>query len=131
MAAPDICRARATADPPQDCDAPFCGCDPAWSYAIELLRESGWLSPEEIRVQVRQRVDDPHLWVCERHPDRAPFHDGCAGPGMLLREYLTGLHGAIEEAARLITACTSLPKPEDRLLAIARTLHPHRRRPTP
>jgi hypothetical protein len=28
---------------PQDCDAPFCGCNPAWSECIEMLIECGLL----------------------------------------------------------------------------------------
>jgi hypothetical protein len=37
------CMASATSDPPQDCDAPFCGCDPAWSACIEMLQECNLL----------------------------------------------------------------------------------------
>jgi hypothetical protein len=33
-----------------DCDAPFCGCNPAWSDAIELLQECGWKSPDKLRA---------------------------------------------------------------------------------
>lgn len=36
------CRAQRTADPPIDCEAPFCGCNPAWTEAIAMLRECGW-----------------------------------------------------------------------------------------
>ena len=36
------CRAQRMADPPQDCDAPFCGCHPAWADAIQMLLECGW-----------------------------------------------------------------------------------------
>lgn len=35
-------------DPPMDCDAPFCGCNPEWHKVIEALQESGWKSPQEI-----------------------------------------------------------------------------------
>jgi len=41
------CKANRAADPPQDCDAPFCGCNPAWTQAIEWLQECGWLSERE------------------------------------------------------------------------------------
>ena len=36
------CRAQRTADPPQDCGAPFCGCRPAWADAVQMLLECGW-----------------------------------------------------------------------------------------
>lgn len=42
-----VCKANRTADPPQDCDAPYCGCNEAWSECIEMLVESGWQSPQE------------------------------------------------------------------------------------
>ena len=41
------CKASATADPPQDCDMPFCGCDPTFHAVMETLQESGWLPCEE------------------------------------------------------------------------------------
>jgi polyhydroxyalkanoate synthesis regulator phasin len=41
------CAATLSTDPPMDCDAPFCGCDPAWSACIEMLQESGWLTSVE------------------------------------------------------------------------------------
>lgn len=38
------CQARNYTGPdPQDCDAPFCGCNPAWSECIEMLQECGLL----------------------------------------------------------------------------------------
>lgn len=37
------CRANRTADPPQDCDWPWCGCDPAADKVIEALEEQGVL----------------------------------------------------------------------------------------
>lgn len=36
------CKANRTADPPQDCDAPYCGCNPEWTRCIEWLVEAGW-----------------------------------------------------------------------------------------
>jgi hypothetical protein len=41
------CKANPTADPPQDCDFPFCGCDPNAINVIETLQESGWIGPKE------------------------------------------------------------------------------------
>lgn len=58
------CPASATSDPPQDCDAPFCGCDPAWSYVIDALRESGWFSREEVDARVAAREGElNHQWA--------------------------------------------------------------------
>jgi|SRR5580693_1235653 hypothetical protein len=41
------CRARPTADPPQDCDWPVCGCDPYADKVIGALEESGALTSTE------------------------------------------------------------------------------------
>jgi hypothetical protein len=41
--APWKCKAQRTADPPQDCDWPVCGCDPYADKVIEALQESGKL----------------------------------------------------------------------------------------
>lgn len=46
---PRGCHANMYSDPPQDCDAPYCGCNPAWTQAIEMLQEIGWKSPDEAR----------------------------------------------------------------------------------
>jgi hypothetical protein len=35
------CKAQRTADPPQDCDWPVCGCDPYADKVIAALEESG------------------------------------------------------------------------------------------
>ena len=42
------CKAQRTADPPQDCNHPFCGCDPHAERIIETLLECGW-GPEATR----------------------------------------------------------------------------------
>ena len=44
------CAATLGFDPPQDCDAPFCGCNPEWPKVIEMLQECGWKSPAELRA---------------------------------------------------------------------------------
>jgi hypothetical protein len=50
------CKARTTAtDPPQDCDWPFCGCDPHAEKVIDSLREQGWASARE-HANVRQAL---------------------------------------------------------------------------
>jgi hypothetical protein len=35
------CKAKRTADPPQDCNWPFCGCDPYANKVIDTIEESG------------------------------------------------------------------------------------------
>jgi len=56
------CLAQRTADPPQDCDAPFCGCNPVWLDALTMAQESGWLTltdATDLRAQLataRERV---------------------------------------------------------------------------
>ena len=52
---PHKCAATMGFDPPQDCNAPYCGCDPAWSECIKLLQECGWKSPDELR-ELEQRL---------------------------------------------------------------------------
>lgn len=39
------CRAKRTADPPQDCNWPLCGCDPYADRVIGALLECGWNPP--------------------------------------------------------------------------------------
>jgi hypothetical protein len=40
------CKAQPTADPPQDCDWPTCGCDPYADKVVEALQESGKLAAQ-------------------------------------------------------------------------------------
>lgn len=49
------CAADMNADPPQDCDAPYCGCDPAWQDCIQMLQECGWKSPDDLRAEEKAR----------------------------------------------------------------------------
>lgn len=42
------CQADMHADPPRDCDAPYCGCNEAWHECIEMLQEGGWREPEYV-----------------------------------------------------------------------------------
>jgi hypothetical protein len=44
------CHANRTADPPQDCNFPFCGCFAIATKTIEVLQECGW---GEIRKHVQ------------------------------------------------------------------------------
>jgi hypothetical protein len=60
------CAATIKTDPPQDCDAPFCGCNPAWAQCIEWLQEMGWKSPDELRLS--QPTEAPHCPTCSCAP---------------------------------------------------------------
>lgn len=62
---PRKCQADMYADPPRDCDSPFCGCNPEWQIALSAAQESGWLNSSEagkLRVELaelRKPVSDP------------------------------------------------------------------------
>lgn len=49
------CRAKLNSEPPQDCDAPYCGCKAEWSECIDLLMEFGWLSPAAAQAIVKAK----------------------------------------------------------------------------
>lgn len=58
-----ICKAQRTADPPQDCNWPMCGCDPEANDVFEALVESGLtIVPEEVEKSARALADHvrPH-----------------------------------------------------------------------
>lgn len=42
------CKAQPTADPPQDCGWPGCGCDEEAQRVIAQLHEHGWGTPDEV-----------------------------------------------------------------------------------
>lgn len=50
------CAALTSADPPQDCDAPFCGCNPEWTKTIEALQELGWGPLSDRERELRECV---------------------------------------------------------------------------
>ena len=52
------CKARKSAsDPPQDCDWPFCGCDPYADKVIEAIEESGRLALPAWQPDVRKALE--------------------------------------------------------------------------
>jgi len=59
---------------PQDCDYPFCGCDPSSGKVIDTLIECGWQSGDEIRKR-EQRVREL-VEKCQREADRFDDDDG-------------------------------------------------------
>jgi hypothetical protein len=52
------CKAQPTADPPQDCDWPVCGCDPYADKVIEALQESGKLPAAPSTDLLGERITD-------------------------------------------------------------------------
>lgn len=51
-----LCAARHSdgeGNDPQDCDWPFCGCDPRADKVVEALQECGWVSPKAAEASLR------------------------------------------------------------------------------
>lgn len=55
------CPARPTADPPEDCNWPICGCDPVANKVIEALEESGALKRQPTEEESR-------AWIEQHYP---------------------------------------------------------------
>jgi hypothetical protein len=53
------CKANTTADPPQDCDFPFCGCFEMATKTIEALQECGWGKAAQTTLPSSEDKDDP------------------------------------------------------------------------
>jgi hypothetical protein len=90
---PRKCAADMYADPPRDCDAPFCGCHPEWHKVIEMLQECGWQSPEQLRAQ--PRLTDEEREACGRG----------AGAMELLHDHaraLPVLHTVLKKASEIV-----------------------------
>jgi len=64
------CAANRTADPPQDCDWPHCGCDAKATKVIESLLEQGWMpaplaeSHEALADHLKTRHASTQCQVC-------------------------------------------------------------------
>ena len=71
-AQPWKCRAQPTADPPQDCNFPFCGCDPGAEKVIDTLLECGWVDQDEHLRLVAAAQDRTLLEAAEFAIDNAP-----------------------------------------------------------
>lgn len=65
------CPASASMDPPQDCDAPFCGCNPAWTQCIEWLQEAGWEPRRQDETSRQEYVEVGHQY---RYVDQRSGH---------------------------------------------------------
>lgn len=48
------CAATMPSDPPQDCNAPYCDCDPVMALTIQDLRNDGWKTPDEVKQIERE-----------------------------------------------------------------------------
>jgi len=75
---PRKCAATISTDPPQDCDFPFCGCDPNVSKAMDILAECGWL-PHREADELRRERDEARRILAEIAPIMRAEHD--AGDG--------------------------------------------------
>lgn len=73
------------------------GQDPRDAVAMLTDAIAQALADQAARAAKRM-VNDPNVWICERHQDRLFLHDGCSGPGMLLGEALN----RHQEAAALL-----------------------------
>jgi len=75
-------RAAGKTDPPQDCDMPFCGCNPAWTEALASAQESGWLPErqlverlEVVQGQLREMHDAARAYIAAHGAQRVRFQD--------------------------------------------------------
>lgn len=55
---------------PADCDWPVCGCDPAANKVVQVLVESGWLSPDEKNAYARKVRDQAFREAKAYRPDQ-------------------------------------------------------------
>lgn len=70
------CRANRTADPPQDCDWPSCGCDPYADRVIGAIQESGFVAKLEAdNARLRESV----LHLAQSNHGYSP--DACSACG--------------------------------------------------
>ena len=54
------CKVRAVGltDPPQDCDWPFCGCDPYAAKVLEAVSESGYVAREQLVKELAAALEE-------------------------------------------------------------------------
>ncbi len=65
------CKAQPTADPPQDCDWPFCGCDPGADKVLDAIAESGFvLVPNWAVTEVFDLAQTSVMRMPTRNPQR-------------------------------------------------------------
>jgi len=67
------CQANRSADPPQDCDWPHCGCDVVATKVLEALQEEGWVAP---RDHAAWRSALAELVACKDLKDEMDTHLG-------------------------------------------------------
>ena len=66
-----ICKAQPTADPPQDCDWPWCGCDPAADKVLEAIQENDCvILPASALRELFDLAQAHAMQMPERNPQR-------------------------------------------------------------
>ena len=97
------CAARQSnlaANDPQDCDAPFCGCNPAWSECLEMLREIGVLGEigEPLASMHNVIQKPPGDWSQEDYEEETPL--------VRASDYQTLLNRAVQLQHALLMAAS-------------------------
>lgn len=102
------CKARKTADPPQDCDWPVCGCDPYADKVIEALQESGKLAPRP-EASMRELHPGQYVWVEGKLTETQPAEFPAK-----LRVYVHGVGTGIAKTVKPVeeAALAALPEQE-------------------
>ncbi len=119
------CMANRSADPPQDCDAPFCGCNPAWDDCIKMLQECDLLidrrapraaQPPPVECFDLKRANELGDAIVQRICD-SPDHTSPDDDLQLLTTYPSELHTAVvaelenEFERRTGRSCREQPSP--------------------
>jgi hypothetical protein len=71
-----VCKARTSNMGPQDCDWPFCGCDPYADKAIEAIQESGFtlLKDQDLLRTANSELERPaEEWTQKAADEDRPF----------------------------------------------------------
>lgn len=88
------CPVNHTADPPEDCNWPFCGCDEKAMKVIETLLECGWRSPLQPPVKEDQRDAERYRYLRSHYQYGPPRQHR-------LEWYLPRIYGNKSAAAQL------------------------------
>jgi hypothetical protein len=95
------CKASPTSDSPQDCDMPFCGCNPYWQDALTSAQEAGWLPTREanaLRADLArlEQANDVIIDGTRHNRDDLPMEYS------ILRADLRAVVEVLQEAVRVI-----------------------------
>lgn len=94
-----FCKARRSTDPPQDCDWPTCGCDPAADKVIEALIEADKL-PHEVCICAAIRTPAGRIIRGQRHYDC--LRTAMAIPGVMPDDVRTAEQGFVTSRNRFV-----------------------------